>query len=241
MLELQVSGYIGALKNQPEQYFHTMQTLPLFPLNTVLFPGMPLRLHIFEERYKQMIAECLDNGRPFGVVLIRRGVEAFGPTAEPYSIGCIARILKAQPLPQGRMHLIALGQERFRIHALDDNSAPYLIGQVEPFPLGNSDPEAARGLGERLRPLVRQYLHLLAGHIETSVKPENLPVDAASLAYVAAVLLQTPALDKQELLSIPDTLDLIKQLHDAYRRELPLLKTVLLDGGSRKIGAFSEN
>jgi Lon protease-like protein len=202
---------------------------------------MPLRLHIFEDRYKQMIRECLDANQPFGVALIRRGEEAFGPAAEPYSIGCMARILQTEPLSQGRMNLVALGQERFRIHSIDSQSAPYLIGKVEPFPLANPGSPAAAELGERLRPLVEQYMHILEGHIELHFKPENLPAQADSLAYVAAILLQSPAVVKQELLSIPDTEDLISSVSSAYRRELPLLKNVLLDGGSRKIGAFSEN
>ncbi len=218
-----------------------MQPLPLFPLNTVLFPGMPLRLHIFEDRYKQMIRECMQTEKPFGVVLIRRGDEAFGPPAEPYTIGCTARIVRSQALPEGRLNLIALGLERFRILSLDSGSEPYLVGQVEPFPLANPGSPTAAAMVERLRPLVEQYLHLLEGHIETRLRPESLPEEAAALAYSAAVILQSPLLEKQEMLSIPETVDLLDRMIEVYRRELPLLKTVLLDGGSRKIGAFSEN
>lgn len=217
------------------------QSLPLFPLNTVLFPGMPLRLHIFEDRYKIMIRECMRDERPFGVVLIRQGEEAFGPPAEPYSIGCTARILQSQALPEGRLNLIALGLERFRILSLDRLSEPYLMGKVEPFPLANPGSPAAAKLVERLRPMVEQYLYLLDGHIETRLKPESLPQEAAVLAYTAAVLLQSPMLEKQEMLSIPETADLLQRVINVYRRELPFLKTVLLDGGSRKIGVFSEN
>ena len=61
-----------------------MQEIPLFPLNTVLFPNAPLRLHIFEERYKRMVNDCLAEKQPFGVVLIRHGLEALGPLAEPF-------------------------------------------------------------------------------------------------------------------------------------------------------------
>ena len=92
-----------------------MLDLPLFPLNTVLFPGMPLSLHIFEDRYKRMIGECIDSGNPFGVVLIKRGQEANGPLAEPHEIGCTARIIEVEPLSEGRMNIVVLGQKRFRI------------------------------------------------------------------------------------------------------------------------------
>lgn len=218
-----------------------MLTMPLFPLNTVLFPGMPLRLHIFEERYKIMIRECIEKSRPFGVVLIRHGVEALGPVAEPYTIGCTARIVRTEQLPEERINLVVLGQERFRLLSTDSESAPYLVGQVEPFPLKSLDPQAATELGERLLPLVKQYMHLLEGYLDRQYLPEDLPSEAASLAYMAAIILQVPPTVKQELLSIPETVDLLDSTYAIYRRELPLLKSVLLDGGSRKIGAFSEN
>jgi hypothetical protein len=107
-----------------------MYELPLFPLNTVLFPGMPIDLHIFEPRYLLMISRCLTAEQPFGVVLIRTGLEANGALAEPYSIGTTARISTVEHLADGRMNLTALGEERFEILSLD-RSGPYLVGQVQ--------------------------------------------------------------------------------------------------------------
>jgi uncharacterized protein len=96
-----------------------MFELPLFPLNTVLFPGMPIQLYIFEQRYKEMIHDCLKSSQPFGVVLIRNGKEANSHLAEPHYVGCSARILDVEPLEEGRMNLVALGQQRFRILELN--------------------------------------------------------------------------------------------------------------------------
>ncbi len=107
-----------------------MFELPLFPLHTVLFPGTPIHLHIFEDRYKQMINLCLDKHRPFGIVLIREGMEALGPLAEPYRIGCTAHIVHIQRLEQDRMNIVAIGQERFEIQSLDFLAIPYLAGLV---------------------------------------------------------------------------------------------------------------
>jgi len=87
---------------------------------------MPLPLHIFEDRYKQMIGECLEGDRLFGVVLIRNGSEALGPLAEPHTVGCTARIMEAQPLEEGRMQITTIGERRFRIHSLNYN-LPYLV------------------------------------------------------------------------------------------------------------------
>src|SRR3954466_6437378 len=97
-----------------------MFELPLFPLNTVLFPGMPLNLHIFEERYKLMIGRCIEANQPFGAVLIKRGseVSGLGKAAEPFSIGCTVQITQVQSLGAGRMNISVVGKERFQIFSL---------------------------------------------------------------------------------------------------------------------------
>src|SRR5215216_2373888 len=82
--------------------------LPLFPLNTVLFPSLPLPLHIFEERYKLMIGTCAVTDNLFGVCLIKEGVEVGGP-AEPFEIGTVARIAEIERMPDGRMNLMTFG------------------------------------------------------------------------------------------------------------------------------------
>src|SRR5947209_7299372 len=102
-----------------------MVELPLFPLNTVLFPTAPLTLHIFEERYKEMVSRCIAEDIPFGVVLIREGQEAGAP-AVPFEVGTTAQIVSVEKLLQGRMNLIAVGRKRFRL--LDTSHArPYLV------------------------------------------------------------------------------------------------------------------
>src|SRR5438067_10321725 len=78
--------------------------LPLFPLNVVLFPRMPLPLRIFEDRYKEMIRRCLDNDQPFGVLLIRDGQEV-GPPAIPEEVGTLARIRVVEQLDEGNLNL----------------------------------------------------------------------------------------------------------------------------------------
>jgi len=82
-----------------------MEEIPIFPLNTVLFPGTDLHLHIFEERYKVMVAECIENGSPFGIVLIKKGLEAFDLQVEPFHIGCTAAIRKVEKLQDGKKNV----------------------------------------------------------------------------------------------------------------------------------------
>src|SRR3712207_5656759 len=105
-----------------------MEQLPLFPLNTVLFPGIPLALHIFEERYKQMIGRCLTEETPFGVVLIASGAEVGAP-AVPRKVGTSARIVRAEQLEDGRYNLIAVGERRYSIEEVVQER-PFLVARV---------------------------------------------------------------------------------------------------------------
>ena len=202
-----------------------MFELPLFPLNIVLFPGMPLALHIFEDRYKLMIGKCLQERRPFGVVLISKGLEARGPLPEPNTVGCTAFISQVERLQQGRMNIRVVGQRRFRIASLD-TQLPYLTGQVERYPLREGDPSSQARLADRLRPWIVRYLDDLARLGNVELEPGNLPDEPVELAYAAAALLQTPAEEKQALLDVAEASTLLADLRLVYRREIAILKAM---------------
>jgi uncharacterized protein len=108
------------------------ERLRLFPLQTVLFPSMALSLQVFEERYRTLVAECLETGEPFGVALIKQGAEV-GGNAVPYSIGTTARIRRLSPTRDGRLALEAVGERRFRVRSAFEDR-PYLSAEVE-FPV----------------------------------------------------------------------------------------------------------
>ena len=121
--------------------------LPLFPLDVVLFPEMVLPLHIFEERYKQMIGECLQDNSPFGVLYARADRVAM--------IGCSAEISQVvKQYPDGRLDLVAVGRERFQVSFFDSEKA-YLRASIELLPdsVGRQEPSGN---------LVRQALDLYA-------------------------------------------------------------------------------
>jgi Lon protease-like protein len=119
------------------------ELLPLFPLGTVLFPGMVLPLRVFEERYRQMVADLLakpEAAREFGVVAIRKGREVATDSApdsdsapELHEIGCVARLRESTRHPDGRFDLVTIGTRRFRLLRTDD-SLPYYQGEVEELP-----------------------------------------------------------------------------------------------------------
>lgn len=216
-----------------------MYELPIFPLNTVLFPGMPLRLHIFEERYKIMLQQVLQTNQTFGVCLIKSGAEAFGPTPEPYHTGCTARIVEVEPLDDGRANLTAVGDERFRILKIGP-AAPYLSAFVESAPLASHHTlEVVRAV-RTLRGRVPQYLALLAALSgreaagqETEDEPGidltgiQLPEDTMSLIYFSASLLQIPAIEKQPILEAETAAAMLQQIQRLLRRELAVLPPLI--------------
>jgi Lon protease-like protein len=206
-----------------------MYELPLFPLETVLFPGTPIHLFIFEPRYRLMMRRCIDENRPFGVALIRHGLEAGGAPAEPYMVGCTARITSIEPLEEGRMNLAATGEERFRILELD-HEQPYLVGKVEGLPIEASHSMEMMRRARRLAPWVVRYLAQV-----DRANPENdldlrhlqLPDDPLMLVCWAAALLQVPAQEKQPLLEAPSAGELLDGVLRLYRRETTILGRLL--------------
>src|SRR5215208_6525370 len=144
--------------------------IPLFPLNLVLFPGQPLPLHIFEERYKQMLQRCLDENIPFGLVLVRDGGRS--GRGSPHSIGTLARIQQVNEVPEGQCavpaphrgncyHIMARGEERFRITALDRREAEYLVADVEVYPDEPAPPPALLMVAQRVATLFDEYYRVL--------------------------------------------------------------------------------
>ncbi len=203
-----------------------MQELPLFPLDTVLFPGAPLHLHIFEERYKRMINNCVNQDLPFGVVLIEHGVEAFGPLAQPHAIGTTAKIIRVQKLADQRLNIAIVGLDRFQIISLEPDLQPYLVGYVEPLIISSRDNHSLISSGEKLRRWVQRYLHTLtetgAGQFDIS----QFPKDPIELAYLSAAMLEMSNLEKQALLSKNLAEDLLSQVMIVYRREIALLRVI---------------
>jgi Lon protease-like protein len=135
--------------------------LPLFPMHTVLCPGVALPLHIFEPRYRALVARCLDEGGPFGIVLIRDGREVGGGPTSIATVGTVAEIREAGKFSDGRYELLVVGVRRFRIESVTVGREPYLIGQVEELADVVGDPVVARELTDRVTQRFVRYLALL--------------------------------------------------------------------------------
>lgn len=209
-----------------------IRQLPLFPLGSILFPGATINLHIFEERYRQMIGSCLEQQSPFGVVLIREGDEVEegrlgARPAEPYTVGTVAEISANVRLEDGRFLISATGRERFRIQYVLQR-APYLIASVAELPevVGPGAESAAA----ELRATYERYWQAVAAATGVPAQPEDLPDDPAALGYHLADRLQVPPARKQRWLEASVTARL-REISADMRAELTLMPT-----GKRKTG-----
>lgn len=199
---------------------HELEELPLFLLHTVLFPYADIRLHVFEDRYKELVHDCIQNGRPFGIILIRSGDEV-GQIADPYMVGTAVHIEKVDYLEDGRMDIQVHGERRFRIRHLDE-SKPYLTGFVEPVMEHDiENPTEAESLLHAARHELEVFLqNLLARqNFEVDVRFSSDPV---ALSFYIANLLSMENLDKQRLLETTDTIERVQAL-------IPILRTQNMD------------
>lgn len=140
--------------------------LPIFPLHTVLAPGIVLPLHVFEERYRVMIRRCLDASAPFGVVLIREGSEVAPAAGQERDlaiagVGTFAEIREASRHADGRWDLVVVGTGRFSVVDVDAEEEPYLVAEVDPREDDPGDPAAAAELVGRVGRRFVEYLRLL--------------------------------------------------------------------------------
>lgn len=174
------------------------EVIPIFPLNTVLLPGIALPLHIFEERYKRMVAACLAHQAHFGVVLIESGREVGGP-AETLTVGTTARILGAERLADGRMNIACVGDRRFRIVATV-SGMPYQQAEVEFWPDQPPNCDLV-GLADRARDELARFLAVAEGGRDEALA--RLPSHPADLTNVLAASLPVDLAERQALLEAP--------------------------------------
>jgi Lon protease-like protein len=196
--------------------------LRLFPLNAVLFPGSVLNLHVFEERYKRMIAECVAGGEGFGVALIAEGAEAGDDDVVPRHVGCVAEIVGVTALPQGRSYVTAVGRDRFRIDEIVARR-PFLIGEVRS--LGDELGDGMEAVGDecrRVRVLFEEYVRMADD--PSDVRALAVPDDASEASFYIADALPATASVKQRLLELPTTKERLLAERHLLQAALPELR-----------------
>lgn len=186
----------------------------IFPLHTVLFPAQTLPLHIFEDRYRRMIRRLLDDGEDFGVSLIEQGQEALGPVARVHRRGTMARIVRVEILADGRMHLLAVGTDRFQILS-EDRTSDVLSGEIEILPSVVSEHAADPRLDRLWEELSR-----LASSNDRRMPPR--PDSLVDAVYCAAGLLEIPRHQKQSFLEKDNYSALMEGVIQAFERQKSL-------------------
>ena len=192
--------------------------LPIFPLQAVLFPGTPLPLHIFEPRYKRMLADCLAADRRFGITPLND--ERGAP--EPGTVGCVAEVRVNQELPDGRSNIVVLGGSRFVLSRLLEESLPYLVALVQTF----DDDPATDPPAEDTSTLRRLFVEYFAGLRQLNdTEPEEptLPEEARLLSFQVAGSLECDPGVKQRLLAERSTVRRVQALIQL----LPLLTSAV--------------
>ncbi|MEU0151773.1 LON peptidase substrate-binding domain-containing protein [Micromonospora fulviviridis] len=212
--------------------------LPVFPLGTVLFPGLVLPLHIFEERYRALVRHLvgLPEGAPreFGVVAIRAGWEV-APAGPPdrsgaggevtlHEVGCTAELRQVTELADGGFDIVTVGRRRFRVAEVDDAAAPYLTADVEWLPEPAGTDEVADLLAARVISVFRQYLNLVRP--DPQEISEQLPEDPTVLSHLVAATAALTVDDRQRLLAIDDTAGRLRAELRLLHRETTLLREV---------------
>lgn len=195
--------------------------LPLFPLGSVLYPGLVLPLHIFEDRYRQLVADLLEGPEPrqFGVVAIRYGRETgIDGVSSLYETGCTAELQRVEPYEDGRFDLVTVGAQRFRLLDLGEQ-APYFTGDVEWLPEEVGDEAEAGLVLTAVQQSFRSYLALIAERGGAHVTIPEMPDEPMLMSYLVAAAIVVDLPVKQGLLEEPD----------AYRRLLAERKLLRLE------------
>ncbi|HSP65201.1 MAG TPA: LON peptidase substrate-binding domain-containing protein [Candidatus Deferrimicrobium sp.] len=202
--------------------------LPLFPLNTVLVPHMPAGLHIFEERYRELIRDCQGQGTSFGVIGIREGLEV-GRAAVPFSVGTLAQIHELEALDDGRYNLVVAGASRFRVESLDLERS-YLVGRISYLEDTRGDEAAIPELARRAAVAFTEYtagLRNLADEREPDADQAALPDDPELLSYLIAASLNVEVNRRQELLEEDSVSGRLRKCLQVLRRESVFLTQML--------------
>jgi uncharacterized protein len=202
--------------------------LPLFPLGTVLFPGMVLPLHIFEERYRTLVRDLGAGPEPrqFGVIAIRKGRETgVDGVSALYEVGCTATLEEAYAHDDGRFDIVTVGTQRFRLTGTDD-SRPYLQGDVELMDEEIGDQADAALAVEAAREAFGTYLAALADRRLAQVRVPDVPDEPVLLSYViaAAMIIDLPV--RQGLLAEPDALARLNAERALLARETTMMRTL---------------
>ena len=175
-------------------------TLPIFPLPLVLFPGVTIPLHIFEPRYRRMLADCLERDRRFGIVFLAEGTseDSLGIGGD---IGCVAHIESHDELPDGRSNITVVGRERFTLRAFVMSPLPYHVGMIVPYDDVRESEASLEPLATRVRERFERIARAARIISDAQDAVPELPDDPALLAFRVASFIDLNVEERRRLLA----------------------------------------
>jgi ATP-dependent Lon protease len=192
--------------------------LPLFPLPLVLFPGVPLPLHIFEPRYQRLLADIRAQDSLFGLSYFD-AAEAEDSRPPLGHIGCVAEVTEVQPLPEGRSNILTVGLIRYRVESYVESLEPYLVGRVQFF---EDEEEDADFLKQRADEVLKIFMRIARAvrviNDERASLPELPQTEPERLSFLIAAAMDLDTDVKLELLELRSTAERLKRLRDLLAR-----------------------
>lgn len=204
--------------NEASDKVRGRRELPLFPLPLVLFPGVPLPLHIFEPRYQRMLADIRAQDNLFGLSYFDASASAVELPALGH-VGCVAEVTEIQPLPGNRANILTIGLIRYRLEAYVDHGDPYLVGRVQIFEDEEEDKSFLEGRADEVSKL---FLRIASAvriiNDERASLPELPPTEPERLSFLVAAAMELNTEVKLELLELRSTAERLKRLRDLLTR-----------------------
>lgn len=196
-----------------------VRELPLFPLPLVLFPGVPLPLHIFEPRYRQMLRDVRASNNLFGVSYLDESAAQSGERPHVGHVGCAAEVVEVQTLPDGRSNILTVGLIRYRVEAYVETDEPYIVGRVSFF---EDDVEDEELLAARARQVTELFVRIAQAvriiNDERAALPELPETEPERLSFLVAGAMELEAEAKQELLEMRSSLERLRRLRELLAR-----------------------
>lgn len=207
--------------------------MPIFPLNSVVFPGMTVPLHIFEQKYRAMVSHLQDISDPaerlFAIVAIREGYEVGShETRSMYRVGCALQLSTLTPYDDGRFDIAAVGRHRVKIDGLD-TTGPFVVAEVsdvEEVQPDDATPEAVTEGAARALIAFRAYRDLLSELRGNEVLTGSMPRDPELLSYALAATALLSLRERQTLLECPSTFERLALLRHTLREEIRSMRAI---------------
>ncbi|MGH9902287.1 MAG: LON peptidase substrate-binding domain-containing protein [Pyrinomonadaceae bacterium] len=201
--------------NEGMERVRGVRELPLFPLPLVLFPGVPLPLHIFEPRYRQMLADVRVGNSLFGVSYFDASTSEYADRPPVGHVGCAAEVAEVQPLPDGRSNVLTLGLARYRVQSYVETDTPYFVGRLEFF---EDEPEEEELLNSRAHEVLSLFVRIANAvrtiNDERASLPELPEAAPERLSFLVAAAMEMEAEAKQQMLELTSTSERLKRISD---------------------------